>query len=298
MNEQIWSTFKAVAELGTITRAARRLNLSTSAVSQQITQLEQHYQCKLFLRTGHGVTLTESGEILYRYVITLLKTVAESKRQIEQVNQGTSPSIAIGASFTVAEYLLPKILARYGQESPVRLSLTMANSQAIMDQVVHGEIGVGVIEANLSHPDVVVAPFWTDRLAVVVNQTHRFGTQSVIDLPEFLAEPIILREPGSGTRMVLESSLSAIGLGLENLNVRMVLGTTQAIKAMVAAGVGISAMSPLVLSPEERARYHLLTVEGLDLYRHFSVVHPPQTSAAISHLVETIVRWPWHTSLK
>lgn len=298
MNEQIWTTFKTVAELGTITRAARRLNLSTSAVSQQITQLEQHYQCKLFLRTGHGVTLTESGEVLYRYVISLLNTVAESKRQIERINQGTSPSVSIGASFTVAEYLLPKILPRYGHQAPVRVSLTMANSQAIMDQVVHGEIEVGLIEATLSHPDVIVRPFWTDRLAIVVGEGHRFSNRAVVDLDEFLTEPIILREPGSGTRLVLESSLSTIGLGLENLNVRMILGTTQAIKAMVSAGVGISAMSPLVLSTEERSRFHLVTVRGLDLYRHFSVVHPEETSSAVGHFVDTILRWPWHDSLE
>jgi DNA-binding transcriptional LysR family regulator len=297
MNEQIWTTFKTVAELGTITRAARRLNLSTSAVSQQITQIEQHYGCKLFLRTGHGVTLTESGEVLYRYIVSLLNTVAESKRQLDQINQGTSPAVSIGASFTVAEYLLPKILPHYGQQTPIRVSLTMANSQAIMDQVVHGEIAVGLIEATLSHPDVIIRPFWTDRLVIVVHRDHRFKDRSVVDLEDFLSEPILLREPGSGTRMVLESSLSAIGLGLESLNVRMILGTTQAIKAMVAAGVGISAMSPLVLSHEERSRFHLVTVQGLDLYRHFSVVHPPETSSAVAHFVDTILRWPWHVSL-
>ena len=298
MNEQIWTTFKAVAELGAISRAARRLNLSTSAVSQQITQLEQHYGCKLFLRTGHGVTLTESGEVLYRYIVSLLHTISESKRQLEHLNEATSVSVSIGASFTVAEYLLPKVLPYYRAKSPVRVSVTMANSQSIMDQVINREIGVGLIEAPLSHPDAIVHPFCTDRLSIVVGDRHPWAHRTTLTLDEFIAEPIILREPGSGTRMVLESSLSSIGLGVENLKVRMILGTTQAIKAMVLAGVGISAMSPLVLSSEERVRFHLLTVEGLDLYQHFSVVHPSDVPPAVDHFVDTILRWPWQDSLE
>lgn len=297
MNEQIWTTFKTVAELGAISRAARRLNLSTSAVSQQVTQLEQYYHCPLFLRTGHGVTLTEAGEMLYRYVLSLLNTVAESKRQIEHLHQGTSLTVSVGASFTVAEYLLPEILPHYGQEASIRLSLTMANSQAIMDQVIHQEISVGLIEATLTHPAAIVRPFWSDRLAVVVGRSHPFGQRSIITVEELVAEPMILREPGSGTRMVLETSLSAVGLGLESLNICMTLGTTQAIKAMVSAGVGISVLSPLVISAEESSRFHLLSVEGLDFQRNFSVVHPEEMSSAAEHFVETIVRWPWQGTL-
>lgn len=297
MNEQVWTTFKTTAELGAISRAARRLNLSISAVSQQMAQLEQHYDAKLFLRTGHGVTLTQSGEMLYRYVVTLLNTIAESKRQIDHLNQESRSMVVIGASFTVAEYLLPHVLPQYGRSDAERLFVAMANSQAIMDQVIHGEIDVGLIEAALSHPQAVVQPFWTDRLAIAVHQNHPFGQRTVIELEEFLAEPIILREPGSGTRTVLETGLASVGLGLESLNVRMILGTTQAIKAMVAAGVGTSAMSPLVLTPEERVRVHLVTVRGLDLYRHFSIVFREDRTRLIEHFVDTIMRWPWQACL-
>jgi DNA-binding transcriptional LysR family regulator len=297
MNEQLWTTFKVVAELGAISRAARRLNLSTSAVSQQITQLEQHYATKLFLRTGHGVVLTESGELLYRYVLTLLNTIAESKRQMDQLNHGTSQTVSIAASFTVAEYILPKILPRYRLTTEARMLVTMVNSQAIMDQVIHGEVAVGLIEAALAHPEVIVRPFWTDRLLIAVAKDHPFASRHFIEIEEFMAEPVILREPGSGTRLVLETSLSALGLGLENLNVQMVLGTTQAIKAMVAAGVGISAICPLVIAPEERRHFHLLTVRGLDLYRPFSVVYREDRSPTVDHFVETVLRWPWHETL-
>lgn len=293
MNEQLWTTFKAVAELGAISRAARQLNLSVSAVSQQISQLEQEYQCRLFVRTGRGVTLTETGEVVYRYVVSLLNTLAESRREVEHLSQHRERALAIGASFTAAEYLLPRVLPHFQSDEDARVSVAMANSQAIMDLVIQGEVAVGLIEAPLAHAGLVVEPFCTDRLAIMVGSGHPWAEKTEISLEEFLGAPVILREPGSGTRMTLESSLAAIGFGLENLQVRMVLGTTQAIKAMVAAGVGVSAMSPLVVSEDERKRFHALTVEGLDLYRSFSVVHPVEVSTAVHRFVAVIRRWPW-----
>lgn len=293
MNEQIWTTFKAVAELGAISRAARRLNLSISAVSQQIAQLEQEYQCRLFVRTGRGVTLTETGEVVYRYVVSLLNTLEESRREVDHLSRHRERALAIGASFTAAEYLLPRVLPQFQSGAEVRVSVAMANSQAIMDRAIQGEVAVGLIEAPLAHPGLIVEPFCTDRLALMVGASHPWAERSQIRLEELLEAPVILREPGSGTRMTLESSLAAVGIGLENLHVRMVLGTTQAIKAMVAAGVGVSAMSPLVVAENERGQFHALTIEGLDLYRSFSVVHPPEAPAVVHRFVSTIRRWPW-----
>lgn len=282
MNEQVWTTFKAVAEIGAISKAARYLNLSQSAVSQQIQQLEQHYQCRLFTRTGHGVSLTEAGEVLYRYVTTLLQTLAESRQSLEALHSERPTPLRIGASMTIAEYILPKVLPAFcGNETSPRLSVIMANSESIFDHVLHQDLDVGLVEAHLSDPRLVVRPFLEDRPIVITAKHHPWHSRQVVALEEFLLEPMILREPGSGTRMALEEALHQIGLGIHNLHIRLQLGTTQAIKAMVAAGVGVSVLSPLTVGPHEQDQFHQVRVDGLNLRRHFSIVHAHELASPL-----------------
>ncbi|MDA8192634.1 MAG: LysR family transcriptional regulator [Thermaerobacter sp.] len=275
MNEQLWTTFKTVAEIGAISKAARHLNLSQSAVSQQIQQLEHHYECQLFTRTGHGVALTESGEVVYRYVTTLLQTLAESRRTLIALRTERPAPLRIGASMTIAEYVLPQVLPRFcTTESLPRISVIMANSRTTFDNVLHQDLDFGLVEAALTDPRLVVRPFLEDRPMAVTASHHPWRTRTEVSVEEFLAEPIILREAGSGTRMAIEEALQQIGLGVHNLKIELVLGTTQAIKSMVLANVGIAVLSPLAILPHETGLFHQVRVVGLNLRRHFSIVHP------------------------
>jgi DNA-binding transcriptional LysR family regulator len=291
MNAELWHTFTTVAEVGTISGAARQLNLSQSAVSQKIQQLEREYGCTLLVRTPHGVMLTPAGEVLYRYAHKILRIIDQSRQALAQDPRGQR--LAIGASLTVAEYVLPDVLGRWyrGPAQP-ELSVVMANSRNVFDQVLNGSVDVGLIEAELASPQVLTRRFADDRLAVVTSATHPWAALQVVPLPAFLAEPLIIREPGSGTRAVLEAALAQIGLGVEDLTVRLVLGTTQAIKAMVAQGVGVSVLSVRAILPEERGRYHFVEVEGLRFVRSFYAVlrRDRQVPAALA-LVDRLVAY-------
>ncbi|MCL8208900.1 MAG: LysR family transcriptional regulator [Actinomycetia bacterium] len=291
MNAELWHTFTTVAEVGTISGAARQLNLSQSAVSQKIQQLEREYGCALFLRTAHGVMLTPAGEVLYRYAHKILRIIDQSRQALAADPRGQR--LAIGASLTVAEYVLPDVLGRWyrGSAQP-ELSVVMANSRTIFDQVLHGTVDVGLIEAELGSPQVLTRRFADDHLVVVTSARHPWASRRTVRLPEFLAEPLIIREPGSGTRGVLESALAQVGLGVEDLTVRLVLGTTQAIKAMVAQGVGVSVLSARAILPEERGRYHLAEVEGLRFTRSFYAVlrRDRQVPAALA-LIDRLVAY-------
>ncbi|MGC8486951.1 MAG: LysR family transcriptional regulator [Clostridia bacterium] len=276
MNQQSWETFRAVAEVGSISGAARVLNLSQSAVSQQIQQLESQYATHLLVRSAHGVRLTPAGEVLYRYAIKILTALDESHERIRGLSEGAPERIRVGASFTIAEYLLPELLTRlYRPRSHGTITVTMANSAAVLDLVVHQAVDVGLVEVDVHSPEMVARRFYHDNPAVFVNAAHPWARRSRVSLEEFLQEPLILREPGSGTRATLEQALSEMGLGVDDLTVSLVLGTTQAIKAMVRAGFGASVLSPLTVLPEERPDFASVQVDGLYLFRSFHAVHLP-----------------------
>ncbi len=273
MNEQIWVTFKTVAEIGTLSQAARSLNLSQSAVTQQVQQLEQNYDCALLVRSSHGVHLTEAGEIVYRYINDLLRLSHESHEAVHTLKAVRPITLRIGASLTVAEYVLPEILKKYCQQAHnVGITVLMANSRSVFDQVLHQECDVGIIETAFHHPQVTVQPFFADRPQVVVGNSHRWFNRREISLEEFLTEPLIIREPGSGTRLALEEALKAIHIDLQQVSIRLVLATTQAIKEMVKQGFGVSVLSPLIISPEEHESFRVLEVRGLNVFRNFSVI--------------------------
>ncbi|CAB1128498.1 Transcriptional regulator, LysR family [Candidatus Hydrogenisulfobacillus filiaventi] len=273
MSEDIWITFKAVADTGSVSKAARLLNLSPSAVSQQIQRLEGEYRARLLVRTARGVSLTEAGEVLYRYVNRLLRTLEEARQALRDESGSTRPAVTIGANPTLAEYVLPDILPEVAQRQRLRVTLVVGNSRAIFQHALHGAVDLGLTSFAFSHGQIVSEALCEDRPQVLVGRGHAWAGREEVSLDEFLNQPLILREPGSGTRMALERALERAGYGSHRLSVRFTLGSTPAIKALAAAGLGAAVLSPLVLLPSDRQRLHAVRVAGLDLSRQFYAVH-------------------------
>lgn len=296
MNEQLWTTFKTVAEVGTLSQASRSLNLSQSAVTQHIQQLEQYYQSALLVRTSQGVHLTEAGEVLYRYVNDLLRIAHESREAVVRTHNARPQTFSIGASFTIAEYILPEILPAYCKtHSNSKVSVIMSNSRGVLENVLHKQCDIGLIETTLQDPQIVVRPFFGDYLQVIVGRNHPWFERKSISLEEFMHEPLLIREPGSGTRSTLEEALKIVNMDIQQLNVHLVLSTTQAIKSMVKQGFGISVLSPLVITPEEQDEFHHLDIQGLNILRNFSIIThrdtlPSQTNPFVHLVLESSSR--------
>ncbi len=288
MNEQVWRTFKAVGEHQSLSQAARSLNLSQSAVSQQIHQLESAYGTPLLIRTSQGVRLNDAGEIVYRYVTQLLHTWETSKRTVAQHLADMPERLTVGASLTIAEFILPRVLARLGQNSRrPQFTLYMANSHDIKDRVLEKDVDLGLIEAPIQHSALAIRPFLADRLNLVVSHDHPLAHQNRISLQQLRKLSLVIREPGSGTRMVMESALGQLGISVNDLNIHFVLGTTQAIKAMIIQQHDASILSPYTILPHERHLFHMLEVEGLQLWRHFTIIHHHEFSHP---LAESLIR--------
>ncbi len=295
MNEQIWRTFKTVGEYRTVSRAARHLNLSQAAVSQHIHRLESDYGVPLFVRTSQGMVLNDAGEIAYRDIANLLAILDQSRQRIREHQDRTASRLTMGASLTIAEYVLPHALTAIDPQSQdPNIVVRMANSHDVFDQVVERDIDMGLVEAPVAHPEIAVRPFLEDRLKVVVTHYHPWANRSEVTLEELSRVPLIVREPGSGTRLVLEEALRQVGSSLNQLNIRFVLGTTQAIKAMIARGMGVSVLSPYCILPGEKELFHVLAVREMALTRNFSVVHHHDLAHTVAHrLIRILFNLDW-----
>jgi LysR family transcriptional regulator, transcriptional activator of the cysJI operon len=275
MFEQQFHVFKEVAEKKNITLAAKKLHMSQPSISIQIQNLESQYGARFFDRTNKGVTLTKSGKVFYEHVRQVLDILEKAQQQVNALAEDQRGLIYLGATLTIGEYLLPHILAYLYKERPdVDFKVKIANTESICQDVLDKRIHVGLIEGPVPRQkELVVESFWEDELVVVVPSFHPLAIQSSIALSELTKERIIAREIGSGTRKVMEMTLKERGLDPSQLNITMELGSTQAIKQVVSAGLGIAIISSLTVRREcELNIFKALTIQDAPIYRPLSIL--------------------------
>ncbi|WP_445989711.1 LysR family transcriptional regulator [Chromobacterium haemolyticum] len=233
--------FVAVAEYGTVTQAANHVALTQSAASQALDKLETGLDVRLFDRIGKRLSLNEHGRLLWPKARAML----DAAQDMQSLFNAGAMSLKIGASSTVANYLLPQQLAAFRAAWPLaRLELDVANTRDIVDAVAALRVDFGFIEGPCHHPDLIAQPWRQDELVVFAAADHPLarGEAARQDLAQ--AE-WILREAGSGTREEVDRLLLP---HLAMLNVSMELGHSEAIKHAVAAGLGVSCLSRRVVA--------------------------------------------------
>lgn len=232
----------AVADAGSVTQAASQLAMTQSAASQALATLETQLSVQLFDRVGRKLILNEHGRLLLPNARAMLDTA----RAAEQLFEGTA-ALRLGASTTIANYLLPQALARFLDTYPTaRIELEVANTCDIVSSVASFAVDVGFIEGPCHHPDLHVSSWMTDELTVFVSSNHPLANRK-LTLSDLATASWILRETGSGTRTEVERLLlPEIGA----LPVTMEIGNSEAIKHLVAAGLGISCLSRRVIADQ------------------------------------------------
>lgn len=282
--------FLAVARLGQLTQASKRLNLSPSSVSSQIASLERDMGAMLFLRGSRGMKLTASGRTLFSAAEQMEALWNTTSRDVRAEQEGVS-RIRIAASHTTAELFLPRPLGRFRAQWPETLiNLVMTNSETVMDLVIDGAVDVGIIEGTPVRRLLRHEQLWTDQLTLIVSSQHPMADRESVSVRELTALDWILREEGSGTRRVLERALEHAGFSVHELNVMMQLSSLRSILAMVAHNVGVSVVSRAIFDAEE------LTVSGvvpvpiaeLDLTRTLEAVLPGASSTLVQHLLDQL----------
>jgi len=236
--------FYTVAKQLSFTKAAELLFMTQPAVTFQVKQFEEHLNTRLFERTHGKIALTPAGDLAMFYAEKILDLNAEMEARMAEMTGQMSGPLMIGASTTIAEYMLPRILGDFKAKFPqVQARLTVANSETIENRVNDHSLDVGLIEAPSHHPNLTTAVCCEDELFLICAPDHAFAKLTKI-APRQLAEiPYISRELGSGTREVIDRYFRDNGMPPEDLNIVMELGSREAIKGAVEAGLGVAIVS-------------------------------------------------------
>lgn len=280
MYEQQYLVFKEVAETRNITLAAKRLHMSQPSISIQIRNLENQYGTKFFERTNKGVTLTHAGKIFYQHICKVIQIMKEADEKIAGLTQDKRGLIHVGATLTIGEYVLPPILGYLYKIRPdIDFKAKIANTETITLDILEKNIHIGLVEGPVpQNRELIVENFWQDELVVVVPYHHPWANRSTITLAELTTERMITREVGSGTRKVMEIALEKRGLDSSQLNIQMELGSTKAVKQVVAAGLGITIISALTVVQECNQKIlKAIKIKDCPVYRPLNILMHAQT---------------------
>jgi DNA-binding transcriptional LysR family regulator len=248
MNRNHLALFHAVAEAGNVTHAAERLHVSQPAVSKQVGELEEALGMHLLERLPRGIRLTEAGRLLADYARRLNMLEGEAARAIEEFRGLRRGRLAVGASTTIAAYLVPPVFGEFHKQFPdIELKLEIANTRDIQRCLVEGVIEAGLTEGVIEAEDLHSQVFHQDQLVAIAPAGHALLRKRRVTARELCQEPFILREEGSGTRAVVERALAARELVVTPV---LSLASTEAIKHAVGAGLGVAIVSRLAIGLE------------------------------------------------
>jgi DNA-binding transcriptional LysR family regulator len=267
-------TFSKAAELSSFTGAAEALRLTQAAVSQRIRALERNLRVSLFHRQGGRVLLTAAGQRLYPYAQQILALHQEARQEVTGLHAPPSGELLLAASSVPGEHLLPALLALFQRRYPeIRVRAVSADSLAVLSQVEHGQVNLGLVGRKADNPHLEFRPFATDRMVLVVLPDHPWKQRRRVSLQELSEQPLIVREAGSGSRWCLEQALHRAGQSLGDLRVVLELGSNEAIKEAIARGLGVAILSAHAVQKElQSGQLRALEVAGLELERAMFVV--------------------------
>lgn len=268
--------FRAVAENLSFRKAGEQLYLSQPAVTLQIKALEEELGISLFERGARGVTLLPAGETLLNYARRISLLAEEAEHALANAIGELSGELVIGASTTIAQYVLPPRLAAFARRFPgVRLRMLSQNTDRICEGVASGKYMLGFIEGPARRQDLKIEPWFEDELLLVVPKSHEWAELAFVRPEQLLREPLVMREHGSGSRHVVELALQHAGLRLSALRIVMELDSTEAILSCVQAGLGIGIVSKWAVERQSSPRpLATLRLEGEPITRLFSFVLP------------------------
>jgi DNA-binding transcriptional LysR family regulator len=277
MADRRLQVFHTVARLLSFTKAAETLHMTQPAVTFQVRQLEEYFNTRLFDRTHNRISLTDAGARVYQYSDKIFELYGEMENAVREMTGEISGALTIGASTTIAEYMLPALLGDFRARYPdVSIHLKVSNTEGIVSMVENNTIDLGVVEAPVSNKNLVVDECRRDHLVAIVPPNHPKAGRDSIQLDELLEYPFICREEGSGTREVIAEYMNAASDCRVCMDIAMELGSPEAVKGAVEAGMGISVVSRATIQKE--LRLGTLVAINLDppLERPFSFVHQKQ----------------------
>lgn len=277
MADRRLQVFHTVAKQLSFTKAAELLFMTQPAVTFQVKQLEEHFNTRLFERSHGKISLTPAGELALDYAERILNLTAEMEARISELTGQVSGPLLIGASTTIAEYMLPRLLGEFKQRHPeTQARLTVANSETIERKVAEHTLDIGLIESPSHHPTLVTQVCCEDELVMICAPFSDLARLSTVTPAQVASRPYISRETGSGTRECIDEYFRSNGVNLDEMNLVMELGSREAIKGAVAAGLGVAIVSSTTVAKEVRLGELVAIPLQPPLRRQLSLVYPQE----------------------
>jgi len=261
------NVFLTAAETLNFTEAARLLNMTQPSVSQHIQTLEQHFQSPLFIRSGRQLTLSDAGLALMPMARQMVRLSVRIDETMESLHGEVHGHLRVGCSTTSGKYILPFLLAHFLRRHPkVQATCEVAPRAQAVEDLCDGKVHIALASPQeFSRRDVEFRLFFTDPILLIVPNDHPWAVRDEVDPEELLEADFILREEGSGTREVAENALRDIGLELDELNVILTLGNSEAIALAVQERLGIGFVSRFVSKRLVPGGVTAVRVRGLSL---------------------------------
>jgi DNA-binding transcriptional LysR family regulator len=276
--------FSKVYEMKSFSRAAKACLLSQPTVSEHIRYLETFLEVQLFDRLGREVVPTQAGDILYTYAQRMLNLRREASRSLEMYRGKMSGEIELGGSTIPGQYILPALIGRFKENlGDVRITLIIADTMKITTMVLDGSLELGVVGARMKNSKLHFDQLFDDELVLAVSPEHLWANRSQVRLHELSEAPFIMREHGSGTRMMMVKILEQAGFDHHKLNVVAEMGSTEAIRQGIKAKVGISILSRRAISDDLRFQQLChIPIQDLSFIRRFYLVtHKKRTRSPL-----------------
>lgn len=261
--------FITAAEEMNFSRAAQRLHLSQSAVSQNIRSLEKSYNVELFIRRGRSVSLSEAGQAILPMARELLNTSRLLEDALHNIHGEVCGLIDIGCSTTSGKYLLPNMVATFRHLYPkVRANINVLGRRSVVNRLLEEKFCMGVLSKRIEHSQLEYQPFYEDHVILIVPPDHPWGEYGKALPSDLIDQPLILREKTAGTREVMQEGLQSHGITQDMLNVVMEVGNAEAIEIAVEEGIGIAFISELAAArPLSQGHIKKVELKGLNLQR-------------------------------
>jgi DNA-binding transcriptional LysR family regulator len=264
LDPRLLPTFLAVLEHGRVSAAAKALHLSQPAVTAQLRKLEDELGAPLFVRSATGVTPTAAGTTLAGYARTMQRLLGEAALAVSKAEE-PSGELALAASTTIAAYVLPPVLARFRATHPaIGLRVVVGNTEEVIADVKRGGVAVGLVEGHARASGIHLEPYVDDEIVAVTGLVAGGAAFRVRKVGDLARVPILWREPGSGTRAVVERALRRAGIRRGPLPVDLEIGGTEAILGGASAGLGVAFASRWAIQAHLAAG-KLTRIPGLDL---------------------------------
>lgn len=279
-------TFLCVVQTLNFSKAAELLHITQPAVSQHIKALESHYGASLFTDRRKDMKVTGEGELLLAYA-TEMNRLQQSLVTQMQTLQEQNKRYRVGATMTIGGYVLPKILGQHKQAHPnIDIQLTVDNTETVIEQMIRGDLILGMVEGPFSQDRFKSVLYRKDEMVVAVAPEHPLAKKKMISLERLIAEPLILREQGSGTRLVFEKTLEEAGFESKDVNVHMEIGNIHALVSLVESNLGVTVISRDAIADSLKSGSLCeVSLSGMQIFRDYQFIYLDDRSSFIPDFI-------------